>query len=435
MASSPFNLTTSAANLKRLAIIRLILIISLLAALGYAQYGTASTQTEAIHPAHLSILALFTLLNTLTYWRLQQLWPVTDLEYFGQLLLDIIGLTVLLYFSGGASNPFVSYYLVPITISAALLPWRYTWIISGFSLLAYSLMLFYYHPLPDLQPNAMSHHDMHAQHSGINSAINLHVLGMWLTFALSTVLITYFVVKMAKALREQDKALHINREDDLRDQQILAVATLAAGTAHELGTPLSTMSVLIDEMLIDAQGEAAEDIQLLNQQVENCKKILQGLVSTAEVHHHSEKNKVVFSSYLTQVLDRWQVIRPSNNFQLSIHNTAKDIFLEIDSTLEQAIFNLLNNAAEASDKSIDIQLTRDEKYLRLLIRDYGSGIPLETIEQIGKPFISRKGKNNFGLGLGLFLSHATIERLGGIITVCNHDNGGAIAELQLPFTH
>ena len=122
-----------------------------------------------------------------------------------------------------------------------MLPWRYTWVIAGLSLLAYSLMLFYSHPIATLQP--MDDHSHHMQ-----GDFNLHILGMWFTFAISTVLITYFVVKMANALRQQEQLLATDREDELRDEQILAVATLAAGTAHELGTPLSTMSVLLDEL-------------------------------------------------------------------------------------------------------------------------------------------------------------------------------------------
>jgi two-component system sensor histidine kinase RegB len=394
----------------------------LLAALAYAYY---KTQSDIIHPAHLSILAALALLNGLTYWRLQQSWPVTDIEYFLQLLADILGLTVLLYFSGGASNPFVSYYLVPVAISAAILPWRFTWFITGLSLFAYSLMLFFYHPLIDVQPSGHHHQD--------DSGFNLHILGMWFTFALSSGLITYFVVKMAEALRLQESAQGASREDELRNEQILGVATLAAGTAHELGTPLATMTVLLDELLLDAEQESAtplcEDLLLLKTQVESCSHILQGLVSTAEAHSHGQKELVAVSKYLHNILVRWQVLRPEAVYHLSMSAQCKQAILNIDPTLEQAICNLLNNAADAHPEAIDINADSNAETVVITIRDYGPGIALKVAEQMGKPFISTKGK---GLGLGLFLTHATINRYGGSIELHNHQQGGTLVELRLP---
>jgi two-component system sensor histidine kinase RegB len=418
---SPLSFTASAANLKRLAMIRLIFIGLLLLALAYAYQVTG---TDIIHPVHLSTLAALSLLTLLTYWRLQYPWPVTDLEYFCQLLVDVSGLTVLLYFSGGATNPLISYYLVPLTISAAILPWRYTWLIAGLSLLAYSLMLFSYQPLTIVQPTME-----HGRHE--SGAINLHIIGMWLTFTLSTVLITYFVVKMASALRQQENHQATNREDTLRDEQILAVATLAAGTAHELGTPLSTMAVLIDELEQEYTDDKqlGEDLHLLKQQIDNCKHILKGLVSTAQAHSQSEQTTVTIAAYLQQILTRWQVIRPQSQFDLTLDSQCQNQPLAIDPTLEQAICNLLNNAADACPQTITLAAHCESDQFQLNIRDYGAGIPLEIADQIGKPFVSTKGK---GLGLGLFLSHATINRYGGTIKLYNHPEGGTLAQLILP---
>ncbi len=431
MVAQPFSLTTSAANLRRLAMIRLILITALIAGFIYLKYAT---QSDLINPTHLTMLALFALVTMLTYWRLQQPWPVTDLEYFTHLLFDILGLTVVLYASGGASNPFVSYFLVPITISAALLPWRYTWLIALLSLTAYTFLLFYHQPLPHLTPSQ-------GGHSGHQPAgINLHILGMWLTFALSTALITYFVVKMANALRQQQQLQASYREDDLRDEQILAVATLAAGTAHELGTPLSTMLVLLDELIettsdnnVD-KAQLREDYQLLKKQVESCKQILKELVNTAEIRSHQERRPAYISDYFDTLLEHWQVMRPEVRLKVELSPQLQQQQLLVEPTLEQAIGNLLNNAADANREQggshpVELKLYRQEAQLFIEIRDFGRGIPMEVAEHLGKPFVSTKGK---GLGLGLFLSHATIDRYGGKITLHNHPEGGTVAELQLP---
>ncbi|MEH6912385.1 MAG: ATP-binding protein [Oceanicoccus sp.] len=413
------SLTASASNLRRLATIRLIFIAVLLSALIYAYLATTA---DLVHPVHLVMLSVFTVLTLMTYWRLQQPWPVTDLEYFCQLLIDITGLTALLYVSGGATNPFVSYYLVPLTISAAILPWRFTWIIAGLSLLAYSLMLFFYQPLPDFQPTSGHQHG--------DGGFNLHILGMWFTFALSTGLITYFVVKMANALRQQENVRVVSRENKLLDEQVLAVATLAAGTAHELGTPLATMTVLLDEMEQEyPQQPLGDDLKMLKAQVDSCRQILQGLVSTAEAHSHGIKETVIIATYMQQLLDRWQVIRPNASCSVDIDESCRSNNLDVDPTLEQTITNLLNNAADACTDNIEITIHCQHHTLLITIRDHGTGIPLEMTEQLGKPFVTTKGK---GLGLGLFLTHATINRYNGTIELHNHPHGGTVATISLP---
>lgn len=419
MPTKVLQLTASIANLRRLAIIRLILIFALIAGLIYIDPGHSPARFDT---AHLSILAFMALVNMLTYWRLQQPWPVTDVEYFFQLLVDIGSFTWLLYFSGGASNPFVSYYLVPLTISAAVLPWRFTWVVAGLSLSAYTLLLFFYQPLPFLQP-AMDH----SQH---NNALNAHIVGMWISFALSTGLITYFVVKMANALRQQEISQAANRENELRDEQILAVATLAAGTAHELGTPLATMTVLVEELQQEYQQQhLTEDLSLLNTQLSSCKKILQNLVTTAEAHNHGQRQCLIFVEYMQRLLDHWQVLRPDANYHFSASEVCQTLTLEVDNTLDQAITNLLNNAADAKPDNVEVTIDGNENELIVMIQDYGEGIAPEIAEQLGKPFISTKGK---GLGLGLFLSHATISRYHGSITLRSHKDGGTLATVVLP---
>ena len=420
-ATTPF-LAASEVNLRRLAIIRVIFIISVAAALLYIYQ---ETQVALLYHVHLGILFVFSVLNVLTFWRLRQPWPVTDLEYFAQLLLDVLTLTAILYFSGGATNPFVSYYLVPLTICAALLPWRYTWIIAGLSLLAYTVMLFTYQPLMEMD-TLTGQHDHH-----MTSDFNMHILGMWFNFALSAVLITYFVVIMANALRQQENALADNREEELRDEQILAVATLAAGTAHELGTPLSTMTVLIDELEQEYQQEKAlnSDLQLLKQQISSCRKILQSLVSTAEAHSHGQKSATAVKDYIQQIITRWQVLRPDASVVIEPHSGDTNACLLVDTTLEQAIINLLNNAADACEHNITINCQCQEHEAVINIRDHGPGIAKALADNIGKPFISTKGK---GLGLGLFLTHATVKRFGGNIELHNHPQGGTVAQITLP---
>ncbi len=415
---NPITLAGARLNLQRLCIIRLIVLAGQSTAIGYMYYATQASLEYGIISGTVCVSAALTLLSV---FRLRKPWPVTEPEFFAHLCIDIFTLTVLLYFTGGATNPFVSYYLVPLTIAAATLPWRYTWIITGLSLTAYSLMLFQYHPLSIIAP-----HDQHTH----SSSVNLHIWGMWLNFLVSALLVTFFVVRMAHALREQEQSLLRTRENDLQNEQILGIATLAAGTAHELGTPLSTMSVILNELEKDNadKPDMVSDIRMLKQQITVCKSTLHKLADTAKVSSIRQLHQPA-DTFLSDLIDEWQVIRPEVSSKFTIKGIEPAPQITAKPTLGQAIHNLLNNAADASPDKLDIILDWNAKNLILHIKDYGSGIPLHIADQIGKPFLTTKGK---GLGLGLFLTHATVNRYGGRVNMYSDTGGGTLTELTLP---
>ncbi|MDH4286183.1 MAG: sensor histidine kinase, partial [Gallionella sp.] len=223
-------------------------------------------------PMLLTIAALAAF-NIYSWLRLRSGKPVPNLELFGQLCVDVLALSILLYYSGGSTNPFVSLYLLPLVIAAATLPGRYTWGMAGLTSACYSVLMFYYLPLPH-----------NHQHDG-DSAFNAHVMGMWLGFVFSTVVVAYFVVKMAQAVRSRDEALVRVREEILRNERIVALGTQAAGAAHELGTPLSTMAVVIGELQQDAATQPGwrDALAILNEQVRGCKRILDKILANAQI--------------------------------------------------------------------------------------------------------------------------------------------------------
>jgi len=407
-------------NMRRLTLIRLIALLGQLAGICFA-WGYLEAVLD--YPLMLCVLALVALVTLGTLWRLRQNWLVSDAEYFSQMLLDVAALTVLLYFSGGSTNPFISYYLVILTICAATLPWPYTWCMAGATFTAYSSLLFFYRPLilPGQDMAAMSH----------GQFFNLHVLGMWLTFLISALLITYFVVKMAQAIRQQEADLAAQRETTLHDEQLLAVATLAAGTAHELGTPLSTISVLVGEMQNDyADNDVLQaDLEMLGNQLQNCKKSMRKMVGKFSMDAQEKVVAQPVNDYVDDVLERWRLMRPDSRDHYSVLSKTPAPLLTVDETMGQAIMNLLNNAVDASPEGIDIELQWDQKNMQLSVRDYGAGIAPELAEKLGKPFVTTKRK---GLGLGLYLSHATVRRFSGRLTQYNHDEGGTLTELELP---
>lgn len=409
-------LTAAKANLLRLALVRAVLVAVEAAAIAYGYFWLHAALPYSLLSG---VIALLIGAIAFTLWRLRQSWPVTDAEFFAQLLFDVLTHSLLLYASGGATNPFISYFLVPLTIAAAVLPWRYTIGLAAISVALYSALLFVFVPLPLFAPAAadMHHHD---------ASLNPHVFGMWCNFALSSALITYVVVRMANTVREQQRELNLRREQALHNEQLLAVATLAAGTAHELGTPLTTMTVLLDEMHSDDTALRA-DIELLKRQVQSCRATLRRLVNTAESHRLQQYQTQPADAFLAELLDRWQVMRP--NAQYHFHCDASQPSLHTDEPLRQAIINLLDNGADVSDAPLQITLDSDDSQITLRIRDNGPGLAHEIAEQLGKPFVTGK---KHGLGLGLFLSHATIERHGGDIRLFSHPDGGTEAVLRLP---
>lgn len=368
-------------------------------------------------------LGMLLLVNLLTVSRLKQKLPVTEAEFFIQLLIDLFCLSAVFYFSGGANNPFVSYFLVPICIAAATIRQGLTLVVAGLSVLSYSLLLFFYQPLPALAP----HH-----HESVNG-ISLHVVGMWLNFFISAGLVTYFVVKMAQDLRSQEAQLNQWREDQLRDEQVMAVATLAAGTAHELGTPLSTMKVLLSELRDEytENHRLQSDLKLLQAQVTQCAETLRDLVQKAEQAKDGNIKAEPVKSYCENIIERWKLIRPDVESTIQIIPPAAEISAVFSPTIAQAILNLLNNAADASTENIRINIEWNLQTMTWIIEDDGPGITDEVSKHLGKSFISTKNK---GLGIGLLLTQATINRHGGTVTLHNREPHGTLTRMQLPLT-
>lgn len=368
-----------------------------------------------------TILLIYAGVLIISSWRSYWRQPITETEFFGHLLVDIVFFTALLYYSGGASNPFVSYYLVPISIAAATLRWRFSWLMTLLSLAAYTGLMLHNYPIPALSPNQ-------THHLG-DQRINLHIAGMWATFVISAVLITYFVVKMAHGLRQQEALATQQRENQLRDDQVLAVATLAAGTAHQLGTPLNTMQILLDEMQAQPQNQnTGADLETLRQQVQECRKTLQRLVATAELTSDAQAQPQDLRHYFNNLFVNWRVVRPDveADIQIGCHSPRATAYFP--PTVAQSLQNLLNNAADASQK-VDVRLKWTAQQAELNIRDYGPGISNAMAEHPGKPVISSKPG---GLGLGLFLTHTALNRIGGKVTLTNAPDGGAVTKAIIP---
>nr|WP_281388656.1 HAMP domain-containing sensor histidine kinase [Litorivivens lipolytica] len=236
---------------------------------------------------------------------------------------------------------------------------------------------------------------------------------------------------MASAVRHRDQALAKVREQRLQDEQLLAIATLAAGTAHELGTPLATMRILTDELQDDpALPESLRgDVATLDSQLGLCKQILNRLTSTAQDFSAGRTDTIAARKFFALLHEHWQLLRPSTHDADFDIDLPADTRMVMDTTLEQAMINLLNNAADASPAFVALRAFIEEDELVVAIEDEGPGIPAAQAEKLGTPFYTTKGR---GLGLGLFVSNAAAHRYGGKLVWHNREPRGSRVELRLP---
>ncbi|MDD2916119.1 MAG: ATP-binding protein [Gallionella sp.] len=413
MNSTTLSSLTSHSQLRRLVALRSIAIMAQLLTLA-AVWKVMELELNW-QPMLLAIAAL-AVINLFSWLRLRSNKPVPNPELFAQLCVDVLALSVLLYYSGGSTNPFVSLYLLPLVIAATTLPGRYTWGMAALTAACYSVLMFYYIPLP------------HNHHGGDN-AFNEHVVGMWLGFVFSTVVVAYFVVQMAQAVRNRDETLAKVREEILRNERIVALGTQAAGAAHELGTPLSTMAVVIGELQLDAEAHPGwrDALGILNEQVRGCKRILDKILANAQISGAATLQ--TGDRLMAEVLDEWQLLRPAAQYQYHSDDVQPAPPISVDATLRAALMNLLNNAADAAPQPIEIRTHRDAGNFVLEIHDHGKGLSEEAELKAGSAFFTTKTE---GYGLGLFLANATIERIGGSVRLFNREQGGATTEIILP---
>jgi two-component system sensor histidine kinase RegB len=256
----------------------------------------------------------------------------------------------------------------------------------------------------------------------------IHVLGMWLGFVLSAGLIAGFAVKMSASLRERERALASLREQALRQERVVALGTLATGAAHELGTPLATMAVLVKD-IAPGEGVSADRLGILRTQIARCKEILASLSASAGQVRAESGQSLALDAWLRELMEKWLTLRPGVNARQHFAGTQPPPRVVAELTLAQAITNILNNAADASPDSVEINARWSADELVLEIADRGAGLAPEVQANPGEPFLTTKSD---GLGLGLFLAYTTFSRFGGDVRLMPRDGGGTLCRLTLP---
>jgi len=402
-----------ALSLRRLLTLRWIAIC---AQLGVALLTDRLFGTEvAIAPA-LAVCAAQALLNVVSIrlWRSGR--PITTRTLFAHLLIDVAALTTVVYFVGGETSPLITLYLPLIAVGATILPARLAGALAAASIGSCTVA-------------SLVHRDVPIQDH--ERAFQMHLVGMWMIFVFSAAIIAWFVARMSAAIRRRDAALAHAREDALRNERVVALGNLAAGAAHELGTPLATMAVLAGELAQNPQlpDDARADVGLMRTQLDECKRIITQFAARAGSPRVEAAEAAPLEHWISQLIDRWCLQRPSVSPQVDLQGERPGPRIAVDATLEQALLNLFNNAADASPSEVTIDAHWAAEELRVEVLDRGPGIAPEIGQRLGHDPVTTRGE---GHGFGVVLAQSAIERMGGSLAFSTRHGGGTAVQVRLP---
>ena len=337
------------------------------------------------------------------------------------LALDVALLTVLLYFTGGPHNPFTSFYLVHVALAAVALQLKPALLISAECCLGYATLFLGQAILPRPGDAICG--------VGPNLPLSLHLKGMLVAFVLTAACIAGFVGRLQQAWRRGEAELAAARLIAAQNDRFAALATLAGGAAHELGTPLGTIGIAASELTRAAarhpeDAELAEDAHLIVEEVQRCRLILNRLANPAG----DPPEALSLGDVLKEVGSRFEraplVIQPAPSIA---HLVAPR------QALIQALSSLVKNALDASPEGGSVHLTTlwNDPIVEFQVMDQGCGLSSEVFKHAGEPFYTTKPPGK-GVGLGLFLVRLLAQRLGGDFTLRPQMAGGALAVLRLP---
>ncbi|ATB50313.1 histidine kinase [Corallococcus macrosporus DSM 14697] len=339
------------------------------------------------------------------------------------LAFDTVLLTGLLALSGGPANPFSMLYLVHVTLAAIVLGPRWTVLIALLSVLGASSLFAFHVPLPDSVNPPGAH--------GLDS---LHVVGMWVAFTLTALIIAFVVARVAAALRNRQAALARTQRLAARAEKLASLSTLAAGAAHELSTPLGTIAIAaneLDALILEAPQEALEDARLIRDEVERCRDILERMSARAGQTLGEVPEQTTPGDVLARIQEQ---LGAADQARLRLEPGPNQPFWCPVRGLVQVLTNLVRNGLQASEGAqapVVVSAHRETDRLRFVVEDQGTGIPRELLPRLGEPFFTTKPAGQ-GMGLGLFLTQTYAELCGGRLELSSEEGQGTRATLELP---
>jgi len=369
--------------------------------------------------AMMGVLAMAVGINLLSHLRLR-FHRITNTELLFALMFDVGTLTLQLFLSGGATNPFISLYLIQVVLGAVLLETWSAWALAGITGLCFGLLSLHHRPLAF--PSWL-----------FGDIAGLHTLGNWLSFAIVAGLLILFVTRISRNLRRSAARLADLREQASEEEHIVRMGLLASGAAHELGTPLASLSVILSDwrrvpkLRDDAElmGEIAE----MQAEVQRCKAIVTSILQSAGEPRGEAAELSEVGRFIDAIVGEWR--RSHGQIPLDYRSIDDDAPIVSDPAIKQAVWNVLDNAAEASPHWVGLSVVREGGVVAVRVSDRGPGFTAATLAQFGRPQQSTKGE---GHGVGLFLASSVVRKLGGRVEAINRVEGGATVTLTLPLS-
>jgi len=328
------------------------------------------------------------------------------------MLLDVAILTGLLYLTGGPHNPFGLLYVVQIALASLLLRARWAWILTGASFVGFGILLVAHQPLEIPDDNRS--------------------IGMWVALGVAAAFVVHFLQRITGALGERETELTLARGLAARQERLASLATMAAGAAHELSTPLGTVALAAKELerALVEDPELAADARLIREQVGRCRAILEQMAQGA-----GTVGEGVAPCTVGELLEEALVgIRATPTVHRDLAAEVARAPLRLPRrAVSQALRSLVTNAQDASPPNAAVVLAvwSEGSSLAIAVRDRGAGMPAEVLARIGEPFFTTKAPGR-GMGLGLFLARAVIEGVGGSLQIDSHAGEGTEVRVTLP---
>lgn len=365
----------------------------------------------------LMVTIITTMFNVGVIFATKQFNPTlqtTLIAPVNQLVIDCLLWSIYIYLSGGGSNPLISIFLPLVAIAAFILKPLQAWFIAILTIVLYVLLWQFYQPIKLKNPDVMMH---------------MHLLGMLIVFIVSAMSITACIIFLKNAIDKSNKALQDAKEQAMRADWLISLGGLAAGAAHELSTPLASINLLVDELIAKPQTpDTLSDLQLIQSQVGVCNQALNQLTQKAGSPRQGQQKPLAFGKWFLQTIRQWQLLYPNVSIKPTVSEVLSTKMVNIPLNLERTLINLLNNASKAHAEHIDINALLDENnQINISIDDDGIGISDTALTAFKE---DEPVESDTGLGVGLLITKATIERLGGHIKIAKKNKANTGTQVQ-----
>ncbi|WP_448189278.1 ActS/PrrB/RegB family redox-sensitive histidine kinase [Azospirillum sp. sgz301742] len=329
------------------------------------------------------------------------------------LAYDMLQLTLLLYLTGGLSNPFAALLLAPITVGAAILSRYSVVLLTGLNLFCLTVLALWHFPLPWAEPTPV--------------VAPLLAFGLWMSLSVSAVFIAAYVFRVADEARRFADALAATQVALAREQRLSSLGALAAAAAHELGSPLGTIAVVAKELSkeLPPDSEFAEDVALLQSQVMRCREILADLARKPEADGGDPFERLPLTALIDAAAAPHRLGTVEFHVEAAPNENDEEPVIRRAPEIIHGLGNFIQNAHQFAERHVNVQAGWDRGAVVVSVTDDGPGFPPQVLSRIGEPYISTRGERGGHMGLGIFIAQTLLEKTGASVSFTNNRGGGA----------